>query len=553
MPPQLTYETLLSHLDTQVNALLPNQILDQGSSERGGFVSARDGMPGSAHFGATQTLGFAWASEGSRYFQDDQIYDRLLLAADYARTIRRPSGRYDLITTNWDCGPYTAFAIQAIAPMIAAARRLGQPGLEDAYEDIIRAAAPGMVSGGFHTPNHRWVLTSALSQSLALYPDLEVLPTIESYLAETIDINPDGEYTERSTAVYNAICNRSLRLTAECLDRPDLLDAVRLNLDASYHLLHADGSAVTSVSNRQDRGKSVVPVGMLDSYYALARTDNNGFYASVSDWLGTFQRAAVPWSIEPYLTHPEWREDDLPRTPLPLEYTRSMPTSGIWRVRKNQQSATAAIGIKTPFSVKHGDIEVGIKVCATYFGLGQFQADRLVETNTGIKLESDGKGRRYDGPSYAHPVGRVVSMDEYSGVMSEREVTVLERLTMTLEIDVVTGGFDLRLTTSEPYDNIPLEILYAFSPGGTLHSDSLIADGEAGHTAFLRTGHATFHKGADAISIGPGSTAHTMRDMRNSEPEPTAFRVLTTYRIPVDTIFQIRTGTWSEATQSIES
>ncbi len=554
-PPRLTYERLLRHLDDQVASILPNQIVDPDHPEHGGFVSAQEGMAGMGQIGCAQSLGTAWLLEGSRYHGDPALLDRLERSAAFCRAIRRPSGRYDLATTNWDCGPYTAFMVQAIAPVVAAARNSDQEGSDrvgEVYGEIIRTAVPGMATGGFHTPNHRWVLTSALSQALTLYPDLDVASVIESYLAETIDINPDGEYTERSTAVYNAICNRSLRLTAEHFDRPDLLDAVRLNLDAAYRLLHADGSVVTSLSNRQDHGQQIIPVSMVDSYYALARVDGNGFYAAVADWLGSHQRAAVPWSLEPYLSHPEWRIDDLDREPLPPTYTHHMPASGVWRSRQHDTSATAATGISTPFSVKHGDIEVGVKICATYFGRAQFRADRLEETEKGISLTFDGAGGWRDAPGYYHPVGRPVTMDEYAYVMRERDYTAYDRLSMTLDIGQVPGGFDLRLCTSEPFNNIPLEILFAFSPGGTLHTDSLVADGEAGHTAFLRSGTATYHQGADAILVGPGAHAHRMRQMRNSEPEPNAFRLLTTLRLPVDHTFHIRTGTWSEATEAIQ-
>ena len=142
-------------------------------------------------------------------------------------------------------------------------------------------------------------------------------------------------------------------------------------------------------------------------------------------------------------------------------------------------------------------------------------------------------------------------MEDYSAVMLERDFTAYARLEMPLDVEEVGNRFDLRLRTSEPFDNIPLEILFVLSPGGTLHSDSLVAEGIAGQTAFLSDGFATYHIGNDAISFGPGSNRHRMRDMRGSEPEPTAFRVLTTYRSPVDQTIQVRAGTWSEATESI--
>ena len=46
---------------------------------------------------------------------------------------------------------------------------------------------------------------------MTLFPEVEAGAYVERILAETVDINEDGEYTERSTGVYNAVCNRSLR------------------------------------------------------------------------------------------------------------------------------------------------------------------------------------------------------------------------------------------------------------------------------------------------------------------------------------------------------
>ena len=133
--PPLSYDQLVSHLDANVEGLLPNQVLDTGHPEFGGFVGAQDGMAGGSHFGCVQTIGFAWLSKGSRYYGDPVILDRLRASVGFARSIRRPSGRYDLITTNWDCGPYTAFVAQALAPLVAAARKSTQAGADEIAEE----------------------------------------------------------------------------------------------------------------------------------------------------------------------------------------------------------------------------------------------------------------------------------------------------------------------------------------------------------------------------------------------------------------------------------
>ena len=75
----------------------------------------------------------------------------------------------------------------------------GAQAIAVALGELVQTAEPIMMAGGFHTPNHRWVLVAAQAQML--YPELRVLPAVEAYLGEGIDINADGEYMERSTGV----------------------------------------------------------------------------------------------------------------------------------------------------------------------------------------------------------------------------------------------------------------------------------------------------------------------------------------------------------------
>ena len=332
----LTYESLLPMLDARVSSILSKQVLDRSRPDCGGFVDY--GLAGGTGVGQVVPLCYAYLLKGSTHFRSTEILERILLGAGFGRRIRRESGRFDLVETNFDSAPDTGFLVQSMAPVVAAARQVaddaGAEEIAEALGELIRTATPGMADGGFHTPNHRWVLVSALAQARALFPDLDVMDAIEAYLAETIDINADGEYTERSTGVYNAVCNRSLRIAATVLDRPELLDPVRKNLDLSYHLLHADRTVVTSLSQRQDRGTQTVPVGLVDSYYAMARMEENGFYAAVADWLIEQESAGPPWTLHPFLEHPEWREDNLKREPLPDSYSKVYPVSGIWRVRR---------------------------------------------------------------------------------------------------------------------------------------------------------------------------------------------------------------------------
>ena len=306
------------------------------------------------------------------------------------------------------------------------------------------------------------------------------MDTVEQYLAETIDINADGEYIERSTGVCNAVCNRSLRLAANALNRPDLLEPVRRNLDLSYHMLHADGTVVTSFSQRQDHRTRVVLVNMVDSYYSMARRDGNGFYAAVADW----------------------REDNPEREVLPDSYAKVYPAAKLWRVRRNKTSATTGAGITTPFSAKHGQVElVSVNFSASYFAIAQFASETFEEVNGKIRMTHESRDQDGRRPSYDMPLGREVTFGGFYNTRKERNTYELPPLLTTLEVEEVDGGFDLHVK-SEGYDRVPFQIACDFVPGRELDFDSGTVRGKVNEITLLKQGYATYHRSNDVISIG---------------------------------------------------
>ncbi|KAI8710987.1 hypothetical protein NCS52_01512100 [Fusarium sp. LHS14.1] len=75
---------------------------------------------------------------------------------------------------------------------------------------ILVKAAPGLAKGGIHTPNHRWKICSALARISNITGHVGLIKRIDEWLAEGIDIDADGIYSERSPNYYSAVSNPSL-------------------------------------------------------------------------------------------------------------------------------------------------------------------------------------------------------------------------------------------------------------------------------------------------------------------------------------------------------
>ena len=103
------------------------------------------------------------------------------------------------------------------------------------------------LTGGVHTPNHRWELCAALARIHSLQaregrPRPEILARIGQWLAEGIDQLPDGMYSERSPLYATAVTNPSLLAIADHAGRPELLEHVRRNLAAFLPWFNQDGT-----------------------------------------------------------------------------------------------------------------------------------------------------------------------------------------------------------------------------------------------------------------------------------------------------------------------
>ena len=250
--------------------------------------------------------------------------------------------------------------------------------LLDKLEQFVRRAVAGMLTGGFHTPNHRWVIASALVQAHALFPDLDVAATVDAYLAEGIDVDAEGLFIERSIGVYDAVNDRSWLLIAERRECPEALDAVARNLDLDLHFLHADGTAETGLSRRQDYGTRTVPLGLAHCYLLYNALRPNSVYVQAAQMF--WEKSDAPAGHLLWLAYPLLKYGDPapPDAMLPDDFALFLPLNGIWRARRGRLSASAFRNTTRLFSFVYGKAELScVKISQTYFGhnTGRFISD----------------------------------------------------------------------------------------------------------------------------------------------------------------------------------
>src|SRR5688572_3263970 len=249
----LPLAAIVERNDTSVRSLLASQTTDQANPNRGSVPDQFGLHSAGSASGVVESLAASFVHPRSSFHRSAVLLERIRLAAGFLERAQSPQGNIDLLTTNFNSPPDTGFVVHNVATAAAIGRLNGAEEIASVLRPFLVRAAAGMSEGGVHTPNHRWVICSALAQINELFPDPRSVRRIDEWLAEGIDIDRDGQFTERSTLTYNVVTDRALLVIGAKLKRPDLLEPVRQNLRSLLYLLHADGEVVTEISRRQDQ------------------------------------------------------------------------------------------------------------------------------------------------------------------------------------------------------------------------------------------------------------------------------------------------------------
>jgi hypothetical protein len=467
--------------------------------------------------GFLASLAALFLAPESRYHRSADLLGRMQRAADYLIRVQHGDGTIDLPTTNFGSPPDTAFVLEplcAAAEVLRARKYEETRGLETTLETFIRPAGSALTTGGIHTPNHRWVVVSALARCHHLFPDPHYLLRLEEWLAEGIDLDEEGQFTERSTGVYNAVTDRALLTAGRMLDRPSLFEPVRKNLETMIYFLHPKGEVATDISRRQDRFQPATLRPYYLAYRFLARRDGNGRFAAVTNDIEGMYIHQLGGELIYFLEIAELRQGLPPRAPLPVNYEKFFPAAEFAHIRRGALSATVLGGNSRFFSFRHdGAVVESVRLASAFFGKGQFSAP-LTRQGNGYRLEQplegcylqplDPQDRRADGNWEAIPNSR-------------RAHSNICHLQSILDIRETEDGFGLSLDIRGT-DRVPFTLEITFRPGGELTGEGLAAVPGVPNAHFLGDGFASYEVAGRRLRVGPGFRRHAWTQLRGAEP-----------------------------------
>ena len=537
---KLLLEQLIKLNDENIPKALTKQLTGKNNPYYGAVYDGDSILSPIGTAGLIQTLMCGYVSPKSKYYNSKEILDRMTLAAKALLNFQHDDGTVDLLQTNFHSTPDLAFTIYPLAlsySILLQHKQLNFQQLPALMKEYFIKAGNALSVGGIHTPNHRWVVCGALAWLNHFFPNPMYRARVEQWLAERIDLDPDGQYQERSTAIYTPVSNRTLLDIAKKMKVDSLYDAVRKNLNMTFYFVHSNGEIATESSVRQDK---YVKSNMYQYYLAynyMALLDKDSRYSGMAKYIqNTVKVDQLGYMLPHFIEDPSLLQDLPEPTPIPTSYHKYFKYSDIVRIREGNVDMSIILKNPTFFNYFKGNAVLeSLRLSAAFFGKGQFECVGIEKEGNSYVLSSI-----VDGPYY-QPLPEVKipdSAETWRNVpRTERDQSEIQTLHTKIYVMPDGGKVRIRVSVDGP-KNLPIALELGFRAGGKLENVTpkkgikdayLIADGE----------FATYRNGDDRIKIGPGIGAHKWTQLRGALPKVEAECLYFTNYAPCEFEFTI--------------
>jgi hypothetical protein len=476
----------------------------------------------------------AYCSKESVHYRSERLVPLMERATQVFVDAQNPDGTLD--AGNLASPPDTGFVVEGLAASLGVLRTMDDPPLrqtKDILSKFLLAAGEALVTGGVHTPNHRWVICCALARINALFPATRYVNRIDDWLGEGIYQDADGQFEERSTGIYSRVTDNAFLTISRLLKRPALLDPVRRNLEMNLYYLHPDGEMETVASRRQDQNMAVSVANYYLQYRYLAIHDNNPRFAAATRLIQERSGVGFVEGANPLIY---FLDEPLLRKPLPeggavpSDYVRVFKNSGVARIRRGAASATVYGGSDWPLGVASGlasnptffslrkgrAVLESVRMGGQFFSEGVFRSEGL-----GVEGERYTLHQRFDVPYYQPlPRDRRSTRGDYELTPARdvrfwsklnfprRQMSNVQVLDQKVAVAENRGSFELHFEiTGHPH--VPYAVELAFRPGGELSGSfqEVVTRNDA-KVYFLKEGTGRYRLGDDVIEFGPGQAEH---------------------------------------------
>jgi hypothetical protein len=505
-------------------------------------------------------LAAAYCAPESSYFKSTPLLAALEAEADKLLAAQHPDGTID--SGNLSSPPDTGFVVQTVCMALAVLRRMNLPQLSSIDNKLAKftlSAGEALATGGIHTPNHRWVVSSALAQINSLFPSAKYVNRIDDWIGEGVYCDADGQFAERSTGIYSRVIDNALITIARLLNRPELLEPVRRNLAMTLFYMHPNGELETVGSRRQDQDLDAWISNYYLQYRYMAIKDQNRQFAAAArfgEQIG-LDRAEAKIPLIEFLEEPLYRRRLPDPEPLPSDYSRYFSNSALARIRRGERSATVYGGSDWPLGIASGlagnptffnfrkgkAVLESVRMIPIFFSESFFRSSGMNVEDNRYLLHQDIHVPYYQplpkhlrNPQGDYPLTPAGNRFWSKMNFPQRPTSNIQTLTQKVTVTEVAGGFELAFDVAG-HDRVPVTIELVFRSDGQLEG---IEPGKTRpNLSFLRQGIGRFRVGDDVISFGPGQADHEIirmeaptSEMRQVPPQPDRHRVYITAFTP---------------------
>lgn len=505
------YRKIVRDTENRVRLSLQRQVTDEKSPYYGGFAEDSGIIQAKYAIYRVASMTAAYCCADTIFYQDQRIYDRIMLGLSYIRGVQHESGLFDYVTCNFFSAPDTAFCVKKLLPVYE--YLTGKEGKSDAenrihaaMERIVRDGAEGILQGGFHTPNHRWAIASVLAACAKLFDSGEMREAAREYLKEGVDCNEDGEFSEKSAGNYNRINNDAMIMLSRALEDDSYEQNAVRNLRMMLTYMEPDGSIFTANSTRFDKDLMIYPKDYYMEYLMMGMKYQIPEFLRMCNTIFDIidaKNITAPDFLIWFMLYPQCRSFEYEEHCQAQDYHAFYRESGIARCRKGRFTYTVMKGKSNFFYLHNGSMKLELKVCGSFCEHRAFKSEEMECMGEGeYHLRQVMRGWYYLPFEQAPPTSDWWKMDNASRPRKSGP---------DMQIDVwvkeAENGVDVRVKTSG-VEGAPWRIELAFSGVDFIsspHFDMPLSGSEA---LVVKDGDVEVSNKRDALIVGPCFGAH---------------------------------------------